>query len=107
MTGLTQREQLARLAAMSGRKLERTLPPSPLTMAALQVQLTTTARQSGATWAHIAIAMGHGDAVKAKRDAKRLETTVTRQLRAQVTVASLAQPAGMPERKGYDSREAS
>jgi hypothetical protein len=120
---LTLQEKLSRLAALSGRKLTR-LPPAQARIAALQVQLTATARQDGATWALVAAALGHGDAVRAKRDARRLETGVRRYLRLQVNAAELAAAAKAdaellpdethdgcywpledpPERKGYDSR---
>ena len=85
---MTEETTLRTLASLAGRTLAE-VPASPLARAALKVQLTTTAREQGATWATIAAAHGHTSPATAKRDAHRLETAVRRELKTTVTTAAL------------------
>ena len=92
MTADTARDQLGRVAALSGRVLTG-VPADPRREAALRVLLTAMARTSGATWAQVARAGGHGDAKRARRDHHRLEASVRRDVTAAMVTADLARTA--------------
>jgi len=90
MSALSHRDQLAVLARLAGRELSG-YPTALLSQQALEVQLTRSAIEHGATWRVIAEVTGKPGAQAAKRDAKRLTAKVSRAL-----VPHLTSPAGDP-----------
>ena len=79
MSALSHRDQLAVLARLAGRELSG-YPTALLSQQALEVQLTRSALEHGATWRVIAEVTGQESGLVAKRRAKRLAAKVSRAL---------------------------